>query len=132
MEIGRIAELANIKLERGKALVLVGAPGSGKTTFAGIISAMNGCCEPVSCSVSRFTEKFNQILHKEPDVVIVEEFQLVKDSVNILKPFIAGNKIQVEVRGEPSRAIPTPFFIITTTVAPELDPSDRRFNVVHI
>lgn len=130
MHIGRIAELANIKLERGRALVLVGAPVSGKTTFAGIIAATNGYPRPISCGISQLTEKFSPIFNEEPDIVVVEEVLFDAETITLLTPLIANSAINVEARGARSREVHTPFFIITTTVAPMLD--NRHFNVVHL
>lgn len=129
--IGRIAQLANITLQRDKALVLVGSQGCGKSTFAEIIAAMNGFGKTLFIGDADIMSKqFNGILMAQPNVIIIDVANFDAKFIDALRPFISSTTIQVNEKYIESCDIETPFFIITTNVAPELDADDRRFTIV--
>lgn len=111
MDIPRIAELANIKLVPGVALVIVGARESGKTTFAEIIAAKHGTYTTCRSrfDISQANVRVNTIIFDDCS----EQF-IKSDESKFQITTVAKN------------------FIFTTSTAPVIDPDCRRFHVVHI
>lgn len=124
------------ELKKGKALVLVGGPGSGKTMMAREISIKNkngGTRFKIIGINDLLKGRFalGEVLKGSPDVVIVEQFIPTEENFNLMKPLISNDSIQIERKGEDPHMIPTPHFILCTT---EMFSKigDRRYNIVNL
>ena len=120
----------HIQIQRGRAIVLAGPQGCGKSTTARQIAAKAG-----PYKVFTGGESMNEVLLCEPSTVIVEEPEAMsKSELATLKGLITSERTTVRgPYGEDLRQVRTPNFIFCCHDANWLSGSDgRRFFVVHL
>ena len=126
----------NIKLEKGKALVITGPEGSGKSTKAREIAAAHGTY--AECAFGDVADRhggrfgLSRVMDGKPATVIVEGFE--PGEADDLKPLIALPEMWIEKRGENPVRVPTPNFIFCTGSKEPLNlgARDRRFMVIEV
>lgn len=121
----------NIKLKKGKALIICGPQGSGKTLLAEVIAKKHGTYKVVDASMLR--DRFNaSIFTDNPDTVIVDEFVATEKNLEAIMPLIKNEKVIVHEKYKSPIEASTPNFIFVTgdKDALPLDVSERRFMVV--
>jgi len=124
-------------LEKGKALIITGGKGVGKTTTAIKIANKHGTHILTSLQEIRQGDfALSQVLEDEPDTVIIEdilnEFNKHGQSLDQMKPLITDETINIERKGKSSKFVKLPNFIICTgsKEALKLGANERRFTIL--
>lgn len=123
----------NIKLKKGKALVICGPQGSGKTLLAEVIAKKHGTYKVVGAGM--LCDRFSaSIFTDNPDTVIVDEFIATEESLAVVMPLIKNEKVLVHQQCKSPMEANTPNFIFVTGDKDSipLDVSERRFMVVEV
>lgn len=129
----------NIRLEKGKALIITGGRGVGKTTMAIETAVEHGTYKTTSLrGMQEGNFALGRILDGEPDTVIIEdalnEFTNTQKVIDTLKQLIVFPKTIIDRKGMVPVKVRTPNFIICTGVIDPLkiDANDRRFTIVSL
>lgn len=123
-------KIDHIQIQRGRAIVLVGPQGCGKSITARQIAEKAGTYEEFTGS-----ESMNAVLLREPATVIVEGPEAMsKSELATLKGLITSERTTVRrPYSEDLRTVRTPNFIFCSYDTNWLPPkNDRRFFVVHL
>lgn len=121
----------NIKLPYGKAVVITGPEGSGKTTLAKFFAEILGNCKLTEGRRVFDNGPFglSEILADEPGTVIVDDVEFTKENICRARVSVSEDVVEVERRGEDPRFVKLPNFIFCTgsidAISHELH--DRRF-----
>ena len=100
-------------LKKGKALVILGNQGSGKTTRA-IKEAENIGTFSITTIDKLYTSfSLGEILSENPQVVIVEECSVTILDDPQIKKLVSTDKLVFEKRGENPRTVPNIRWIFT-------------------
>lgn len=124
----------NIKLEKGRALVLVGPQGCGKSLIAREIAKQHGSYKEVDADVLENSFELGEALSSEPRTVVVDGIPTSVATMRLLKSLITSNEVVCERRGLEPKTVPAPNFIFCSGDADALghDLGDRRFRVLHL
>jgi len=125
-------------LEKGKALIITGDEGVGKTTLARKIANTNShsSLKYVIVTLQEITQSpfaLGRVLGGEPDTVIIEdELNLIDSHLDFMKPLISNDEITVDRKGKKHELVKTPHFIICTGDKEPLKHgmNERRFTVL--
>lgn len=127
-----VAKKGDLSVQEKRALVLIGPPGSGKTTKARELASARGAyCE---IEGPQLDSPFQDWLDEKAKTVIVDGFPNGAEARRKLKALITSDRIQVNRKMQKPFDRPTPNFIFCTS---EWNPlclseSDRRFRIVHL
>lgn len=127
--------MSKITLEKGKALLIRGDQGSGKTTRARAIAKEHGSyTETTMDELCQGKFGLGRVLKGDPTTVIVEEFGGNREDVAVAKVLITSEKLTVERQGEnPVEVTPPNFIFVSGHADPiPLDKADRRFSILTI
>jgi MoxR-like ATPase len=125
--------LLQLLKQQGKALVIKGAQGSGKTLLATQLAKAEGVYSNDHIEQVFGKNTFNHWLNELPDVVIVEGAPKPKH-IDVIKSMIANDKITHNRKGKEPVEVKTPMFVFCTS-DPELlnfGAQDRRFYVLEL
>lgn len=119
------------QLKRGRALVIVGPQGCGKTQFAEEIARRHGRFQHIEIGKS-FDWQLRDALSGQADVVIFEGAPPA-DRMADIKAIVTNSTILLRACfGKGSRQVPTPLVVICTHDCYWFPQADRRFDVIHI
>ena len=122
---------SDFKLEKGKALVIIGPRQSGKTLLAAAIAERHGTFECIN--EAHFNSHFGLggTLSKEPQTVIVDNMN-GSTSLTYLRELIRSDKIVIHRKGEKDREVAAPNFIFVSGNANPIpfEFADRRYSTV--
>lgn len=120
------------KLTRGRALVLHGPQGCGKTTMAREIAAAHGSYAEVDATVLDEPLRLGAVLDGEPDTLVVEGAPASMEGMQRIKQLLTSPTAIAQRKGQHPKQVRSPNLIICTDAANPLvlDAEDRRFEVV--
>lgn len=104
----------NIKLEKGKPIIIRGRQWAGKTKLAHEIARNHGTYAEISfCD---FYDRFylSAILNAEPDTLIVDDFITNEQNISDMQRIIAIPQMEIFLKNEKSKNVKTPNFIFVT------------------
>jgi uridine kinase len=126
--------MTTIKLEKGKALIINGPQGCGKTTLAIEIAKEHGTYKVIR--LDAFTSPFilGDAMLDEPNTLIVDEFKPNYENLEHLKSIISNDLMQVnQMYKEPWTAKTPNFILCTGSKDPiKLTQEDRRFAIIEM
>lgn len=122
-------------LIEGRALIIVGPQGSGKTTLADRIAKrvsrrMSGRTDGegvMHCYADALVANLNVILACEHDVVVADGFPTNMDQLELVKSVVTNENVAVNAKGRDPFTVKSPRLIFCCTEMPVLDPAQRRF-----
>ncbi len=118
------------QLERGKALVIVGPEGSGKSVLARSIAMHYGKFQEVELGVN-FDFQLRDALNGRVKTLIIDGEPSDHDRA-LLKSLITSPATSIRVPfSKTVRTVPTPHLIFCSGSTDWLGDSDRRFTIVH-
>lgn len=122
-----------LEIPDDKTLVLQGPHGCGKSRLAVKIAEACGTYSVLDAQDLSSPFTLGGALKDRPDIVIIEDCDLGKRTMTILKALITEPAIQVNLQFRTSYMVPTPRFIICAQASAEpfrAGVEDRRFMVV--
>ena len=121
----------NIAIEKGKAIVLQGPQGSGKSQLARKIATAHGTLVETDTETLRSPFRLGKLLAGRPDTVIVDEVHADLLGTDLVKHLVSAEKILIHTKGREAEEVPAPNFIFCTLDAAVLsmDPDARRFRI---
>lgn len=125
-------------LEKGKALIITGDEGVGKTTLARKIADAHSHSplKYVTATLQQIVQSnfgLGDVLECEPDTVIIEDkLNLIDSHLDFMKPLISNETIKIDRKGKKPRTVDSPNFIICTGDKEPLKHgmNERRFTVL--
>lgn len=127
------------KLEKGKALIITGAEGSGKTTLAiAIALAYGDFATSTLRDMKEHRFAFSESLINQPNTIIIEddlnELFSCKSHFSFIKSLIFKEKTQLERPGQKPILFNTPNFIFCTGSmnAIKISVNNRRFTIIDL
>lgn len=121
-------------LEKGRALVLAGPQGCGKTLKAREIARRNGTYKEVDVDVFDNPLELGAALSCAPATLIVDGLPSTAQTAAAIKAVITSDTVKCDRKGLEPKVVPAPNLIFCSgdVDALRLDSSDRRFFVVHL
>ena len=123
-----------MQLEQGKALIITGPQGSGKTTLARQIASENGSFIEVDGSVLLDKHRFHEAIKGGMGTVIVDEFPCSKNYAAALKALITSKKVRYrEPDGTAHITVNMPNFIVCALGSAEFlndESAGKRYHVI--
>jgi ABC-type hemin transport system ATPase subunit len=123
-----------VQIEKGRALVLAGPQGCGKTRLARKLAAEAGPYAEISAEAARCDFNLSRLLAHRLAVIIVDEATAATFRSPELRELITTDEAVAHGRGRPEELVPAPNFIFCTgdvNAVGELA-GDRRFFVVRV
>jgi hypothetical protein len=121
------------ELTKGRALVITGDQGSGKSTMARKIAENYGSFKIAEGFELNFSFGFSNYLEGEPDALIIEGL-LGGRGVEAIWKMLSSDSMVCNLKGRPSFLVKTPYIIVClddNSVLPMIQ-DDRRFKIIHI
>lgn len=121
----------DIELKRGRALIIAGPQGSGKTRLARSIAVKHGTFIEIDLPVFLSVFALNEVLRARPATLIVDGFPSTEKALNRVKEVITSPQMTVHMKFGPPIAITTPHLIFcsgNTHLWSEYE--GRRFHIV--
>jgi ABC-type phosphate/phosphonate transport system ATPase subunit len=120
----------NIDIERGRALVLTGPEGCGKSRLARQLASKHGSFVEISAYTLASPFDFGNALANEPQTLIVEDIPRDARSLQLVKSMLTSERVQCDRKGLEPKFVRSPNFIFCTNDAnPFIGHDDRRFAV---
>ncbi len=118
-------------LTRGRALVIVGAQGSGVSAAARQLAAKHGSFSEIN--VDKLEDRFQSWMSRDIKTVIVDGIPRRRTALVALKSMLLNDEMQVHRKGQPSQRMRCPNFIFCTSDPEPLKHLEgRRFQVISI
>lgn len=106
--------MSDITLERGKALIITGPQGSGKSKLAREIAKRHGAYAELCHSAFSNPFDIGGVLDHEPAVIIVADgFPTHSRGLALVKQLITSETIERTKKSMETRTVRTPFLIFT-------------------
>ena len=121
------------KIEKGRALVLVGPQGGGKTKLARKLAAATGSYRELDARDLESNSRFWPVLEQEPATCIVDGLPQGEDVLQRLKAMLTNTETVVcRKHGGPKRVRSPNFIFCTSDPEPLKHLEGRRFHIVHM
>lgn len=123
-----------IRIQPGKALVIVGPQGCGKSILARLVAEQYGSFVETDARELETHRGLDVLLAREPNTVICEGVPASEEAQIKLKALITSDEVKVVRKHGSPKMVSTPNFIFYTDEANPLPPTAeaRRFYVVQL
>lgn len=111
-----------LSLIKGRALVISGAPGSGKSVLARELAETHG--RYVCADADVIFGRFKEFLNCEPAVLILEGVRPTWRTLDKIRELLASTDMSIDLLGRNAKTIKTPQIILV--LANEVDPGDTE------
>jgi len=119
------------KIEKGRALVLVGPQGCGKSTLARKLAAAEGAFREIG--LHDFERDLQNWMDAQIRTIIVEGFPNRPAALERAKQYVTADQIEVNRKMRPVELMPAPNFIFCTGDAEPLKHLEgRRFHIARM